>query len=101
MVLFPIQWGLPALALDRIPAHRQPQLRPFIPTIGHEGQIFPIGDQPRRQLERLDKAPMPRGLIIKGKPLAVMANPVDAFGNTQPLQRAHRLRPWRGMSRLT
>ena len=88
--LFPIQRGLPPFALDRIPTHGQPQLRPFVPSIGHEGQILAVGDQPRRQLEPLDKAPMPRELIIEGETLTVVANPVDAFEKAHPSERAHR-----------
>src|SRR5919106_1682223 len=33
----PIQWGFPSFALDRIPPHGKPQLRPFIPIVGHKG----------------------------------------------------------------
>ena len=43
ITLFPVKWSAPAFALHRIPAHGQPKFRPFISSVGDEGQILRIG----------------------------------------------------------
>src|SRR5512138_3887618 len=64
VALFPVERGLPALRLDRVPAQRQPQFRTGIAAVAHEFQVFAAGDQPRGETKRPQEHLMAWRLVV-------------------------------------
>src|SRR5207249_3435651 len=72
--LLPIQRRYPAVGLPRRPAVGEPKLRALIAAVGYEFQVPGVGDQPLRQLERMQILPMAGRLIVEGKCVALMSD---------------------------
>src|SRR5213594_2677139 len=84
----PIQRRGPFLLIDREPAQGQPEFRTFIAAVFHERHIFPVRDEPRRELKALEKDAVARPFVVESKSFVILvANPIKSFGKTKPAQR--------------
>jgi hypothetical protein len=88
-VMTPVERGLDAVRVHPVPAVRQPQLRPAIAAVVHEGSPLAVGDGPVGERVGVKQHRMARPLAIEGEVAAIMADlddparplhPADRFG---------------------
>ena len=82
--LFPVERRRPLPRLRLGPAVGEPQLGPPVAAVRHECQILAVGYEPVRKLERLEENAMPRRLVVERETIAVVSDPMHAFGKRQP-----------------
>lgn len=71
---FPVERCAPALRADAVPSLRQPQFRPRIAAVAHEGQVFVLRHEPVGQVEAAQQRVMGRAFIVEGEAVAVVAD---------------------------
>ncbi len=85
--LLPVERRPPPLALDRPPPVGEPQLRPRVAAVAHEGQVLAAGHRAAGDRERVEEATVAGPLVVERERRALVTNPDDA-----PLERLKRER---------
>lgn len=84
----PIHRRLPTVLVHGRPTSRQPMLRLVVPVVGHKVEPITIGHQTISNRKRGNICTMARPLIVKEKPVSVMANLDQATLDLVPYNRA-------------
>ena len=92
LALPPVERSAPALALERRPAVREPELRPLVATVGDEGAPLGVRDRPCGDLERLEQHPMTGPLVVECEARPGRPDLDDLLVERQPGRRPGRAR---------